>query len=397
MMRPLEKEMFRHFIYGRVNEYFMFKEYRMPKGCVYKDYKKQMAFSHLGLPEGHRTILMMLIRLTVHFEIPISLFILLWHYLKSVILVIITKHENVLDKNIIMGLPAQKVNTLFKQAGIDTRDISVVVSPYCNNSLYDINWGDKVKLHSNLTIKEIHRAFVLACRMAIYIKKKYGKRDCLFRADSSFEYFLCYYFFTKLDVSNKVYFTSINDRWVYLFGHLNNRTVFMQHGALNKNKVLFIMSTVGKADEAFYINKIQRDICNMYMFHNVPQDHYFSLMEFTSNDKLLNNGKKNILLVCENIYYEKEKTIIKDISASNLFNLYVKPHPQNSPDKYIQLQSVYGFVLLGKTDYPAVDYLISYDSTLVHEYQSKGVKTLMYEDDDYDYEYNQLINGVHLN
>lgn len=48
--------------------------------------------------------------------------------------------------------------------------------------------------------------------------------------------------------------------------------------------------------------------------------------------------------------------------------------------------------MLGKTDYPAVDYVISYDSTLVLEYQAKGVKTLMYEDLDYETEYQKLLN-----
>lgn len=387
----LKKEMFRHFIYGRVNEYYMFKEYRMPKGEVYKDYKMQMAFSHIGLPEKRRSILLRLIRLYVLFEVPISLFILVFHYVKSFTLVLVAPQKNILGKDVIMAISAQKVNTLFKQADIDTRMISVVESPYCKNSLYEKGWGEKVKLHSNISLSEVNNAFLLACRMVFFIKKKYGRRDCLFRAESSFEYFLVYYFFKNLDLSNRVYFTSINDRWVYLFGHLKNRTVFLQHGALNKNKVLFIMSKVGKADEAYYINKTQRDICNRYMFKNIPVDKYFSLMEFTSNDKLINNGKKHILLVCENVYFEKEKIIIEEVTSTNRYNLYVKPHPQNSPDKYIQLQQQYGFVMLGKTDYPAVDYLISYDSTLVHEYQSKGVKTLMYEDPDYEVEYNKLI------
>ena len=127
------------------------------------------------------------------------------------------------------------------------------------------------------------------------------------------------------------------------------------------------------------------------MFSNIPEDKYFSQMEYTANDKLLNNGKKHILLVCELIYFEKEKTIIEDIYSTNKFNLYVKPHPQNNPIRYQQLQEIYDFRILGKTDYPAVDYVISYDSTLVLEYQSKGVKTLMYEDADYEEEYKLLL------
>lgn len=390
-MTDLEKQMFRHYIYGRVNEYYMFKEYRMAPGDSYKDFKISLTFSRLGISEKHKALFINLIRLSTHFETTISILILFFRYIKSLFLLIINKKQIIENQNLILNIPCRQINTLFKKASIDTKNIIVVNSPYSKSSLFDKNWGHKVSLYYNLNYKEIVSSFLLSCRMAIFIKKKYGHRDCMFRVYSSFEYFLAYYYFTKINDSNKVYFVSTNDRWTYLFGHLKCRTVFLQHGALNKDKVLYIMSRVGKANEGYYFNQIQRDICNKYMFSNIPEDKYFSQMEYTANDKLLNNGKKHILLVCELIYFEKEKTIIEDIYSTNKYNLYVKPHPQNNPIRYQQLQEIYDFIILGKIDYPAVDYVISYDSTLVLEYQSKGVKTLMYEDADYEEEYKLLL------
>jgi hypothetical protein len=69
-------------------------------------------------------------------------------------------------------------------------------------------------------------------------------------------------------------------------------------------------------------------------------------MEFSANEKLLDNGKKNILLVCELIYFSKEKTIIEELYSTRAYNLYIKPHPQNNPTRYKELQDLYHFVLI---------------------------------------------------
>lgn len=391
-MNYLEKQMFRHYIYGRVNEYYMFKEYRLAPGESYKDFKIALTFSRLGFSEKFRNLILFVLRIASYFEDFYSVLVIYVRFIYSSILVVFTGRINIDNKKIIYGISGQKVNILFKQAKIDTKDICVVKSPYCKSNLYDKNWGEEIPMHSNLTINNVWSAFLLSLRMTFFIRWKYGKRDCMFRSYSSFEYFLCYYFFSKVNKSNAVYYISINDRWTYIFGQLKCKTVFLQHGALNVNKVLFIMGKIGTTDIGYYINKSQRDICNKYMFNNVPKDLYFAQMEFTANEKLLMNGKRNVLLVCETIYFYTEKKIIEEISKTNKYNLYVKPHPQNDPSRYLQLQQVHCFIMLGKTDYPAVDYVISYDSTLVLEYQAKGVKTLMYEDLDYETEYQKLLN-----
>ena len=391
-MNDLDRLMFRHFIYGRVNEYYMFKEYRLQPGQTYKEFRLNMAADYMGLGEKNHRVVNGFLNFLNYFESEISVIITSVRFIKGVFKCIFTKHQSLYGKKVILNVPFQKVKKLFNDAGIATQTITVIESPFLKNDLFKLDFGKKVSLFSGLSINDAWRAYILACRMAFFIKEKYGNRDCIFRAYSSFDYFLAYKYFIRLDNSNTVYFPSINDRWTYLFGHIQNRTVFLQHGGLNRHKVLFIMSKVGKADEAFYINEIQRDICNRYMFTNIPKAHYFAKMEFTSNDKLLNNGKIDILLACELIYYETEEKIIKELSVNQHVNLYVKPHPQNSIVKYEKLNEAYNFVMLGKTDFPKMDYMISYDSTLVLEYQSNGVKTLMYEDPDYEVEYQKLLN-----
>lgn len=391
-MNEVEKQMFRHFIFGRVNEYFMYKEYRVQPGQSYKDFRLNMTADYMGLGENNKRIVHAFLNVIYYSESWISFFIILQRFVTSFVKCLLTKNQAIENKDVILNVPFQKVKKLFRDANIPTEKITVVESPFLKNDLFTQDFGNKINIFSGLTVGDVLRSFALACRMTFFIKKKYGYRDCIFRAYSSFDYFLACFYFNKIDESNIIYFPSINDRWTYLFGHLRNKTVYLQHGGLNRSKVLFIMSKVGKADVGYYINECQRDICNRYMFSNTPEARYFAKMEFSSNDKLRNNGKKDVMLACELIYFETEEKIIKDISDNSHLNLYVKPHPQNSIVKYTALQEQFGFVMLGKTDFPKMDYVISYDSTILLEYQSNGVKTLMYEDPDYQIEYQKLLS-----
>ena len=391
-MKILESQMFRHFIFGRINEFYMYKEYRLQPGQSYKDFRLNMTADYLGIGGRNRVERSLVLYIVYIFETSISLSIILFRFVKSLYFTITTRKERIIGEHVILNVPFQKIKKLFTDAHIPMNSITIVESPYFKKDLFSSGFGRKVSLFSGVSVNEVWRSFLLSCRMTLFIKQKYGYRDCMFRAYSSFDYFLSYFYFHKIDNSNIVYFPSINDRWAYLFGHLENKTVFLQHGGLNKSKVLYIMAKIGKADDAYYINETQRDICNKYMFNDNPRAHYFAAMEFTSNDKLLNNGRIDVMLACELIYFDKEASIIEKIASNPHLNLYVKPHPQNSIVKYLALKDRFDFVLLDKTDFPKMDYLISYDSTLVLEYQTKGVKTLMYEDASFDTDFQNLLS-----
>ena len=48
-------------------------------------------------------------------------------------------------------------------------------------------------------------------------------------------------------------------------------------------------------------------------------------------------------------------------------------------DNYVKLCEKYGYSLLGRTDFPKVDFVISYNSSLAIEYQDAGVQVLIYK------------------
>ena len=101
-------------------------------------------------------------------------------------------------------------------------------------------------------------------------------------------------------------------------------------------------------------------------------------MEFTYNEVLQHNGKKNVLLVCWNNNIDKEWEICKMLYGT--CNLYIKPHPGDKDNpEYPKMAERYQCIIIPKTGYPHVDVVVSYDSTLADEYEDVGVKVVRYD------------------
>jgi len=89
------------------------------------------------------------------------------------------------------------------------------------------------------------------------------------------------------------------------------------------------------------------------------------------------------------LFFEKEKEIIEDLSKKNI-NLYVKPHPHSLFDPYEKLNISNNFVILQREDFPKVDIVISYSSTLATAYENYGIKVLNYDDELFKYKYEKI-------
>ena len=90
--------------------------------------------------------------------------------------------------------------------------------------------------------------------------------------------------------------------------------------------------------------------------------------------------KKSVLIVSNYyIFAEKEESIIKQLQNLDI-EIYLKNHPSHANSLYDEMRSKYKFNFIGglETKLPAVDLLISYDSTLACESASIGSKVLYY-------------------
>lgn len=376
--------MFRSYLLGYLNEYHCYKTYFATfDDKSYKEFKIKRMLNYLKIPPNFTNLFSKGIQLLSIVEIPISLTILLYNFIKCYVILLCTPSIKIQHAKLMLGLNYDKIPfiNMTKSVDLTYENITIIKIPTVSTNYDDYK---TISIFSGLKFKDIVKAYAYALKMVFFIKKKYHKRDLLFRSYSSFEYFLCYFFVTKSDQTNEYYFEALYDRWANLFGSIEHKTYLIQHGILD-DRVKF--KKVGKVDFAYYIDKKQKEICENILFKNIPVAYYRKPINLDSTEKLLKNGFKNILLICNLIFFDKEKEIVKNLKDKKV-NLYVKPHPKDNKVRYENLQLNNKFILLEKGDYLKVDIVISYISTLATEYENNGILVLRHTDksfqDDYD-------------
>ena len=283
-----------------------------------------------------------------------------------------------------LGLNSNKItfDNMMKSVDLICENIIIIKTP---NVSFKYSNYKTISIFSGLKFKDVTKAYVYAFKMVFFIKKKYHKRDFFFRSYSSFEYFVAYFFVTESDKTNEYYFHSLIDRYSCLFGGIEHKTYFIQHGIINDQ---LKMRKIGKADYAYFIDKKQKEICEKILFKNIPVAYYRKPINIDSTEKILKNGFKNILLICNLLFFDKEKDIIENLKDKKI-NLYVKPHPRDKNAHYENLQLNNKFILLETTDYIKADIVISYVSTLATEYENNGILVLRHSDNSFQYDFDQ--------
>jgi hypothetical protein len=276
--------------------------------------------------------------------------------------------------------------TMMKSVDISEDDITMLEIPsiQISHTMYK-----RISIFSGIDFTDILKAYYNSFIMIFFINKKYGKRDLFFRAYSSFEYFLVYFYANKSDKTNKYYFDATICRWAYLLCDLPHEKHFIQHGVITDN-VKF--KRVGKVDYAYYINKNQKELIEKILFKNKPVSFYRRGTILNHSNILVTNKLKNILLICHSLFFDIEKKIISELTRLNV-NLYVKPHPNTSYQPYEDLNFSYNFILLQKMDFPKVDIVISYFSTLAVEYESNGTEVLIHTDEFFQQRFNAFLRN----
>ena len=380
--------MFNFYLYGYLNDYHAQMPYLSHNDDLsYKEFKVDKVISYLKLSSKYSELFKRFTWLISIFEILFSLLKLSFTFINYSLVNLFTPSKKITNTNLMLGLNTNKAffTNMMNSLDVGKGDIVILEIPSIKTKYLDYK---QISMFTGIDFKDLLRSYYYSFKMIFFMKKKYNKRDFLFRAYSSFEYFLCYFFIEKSDKTNKYYFDSLYDRWAYLFGDTHHKTYFIQHGVIN-DKVKF--KRIGKVNYAYYINVKQKNICEKILFNNIPVAFYRKNTSLGGVSKLLKNGKKNILLICNIVFFDREKEIIKGLSKINI-NLYVKPHPTNSYHPYENLMLLNNFILLQKEDLPKVDFVISYFSTLAIEYESNGVEVLMYDDELFQTKWDNLIN-----
>lgn len=353
---------------------------------TYKELKKDRAKEKLveyGMPRWAAT---MSIKVAQHIETFVSLMMCTFMFLNYSLKYVRTNRLSFQGEKFFPKLNAQEniVKNLYGSIGMGTQDLTVIDIPEQYTKYKEFK---TVSVFSGITYGQLWKSFITSLRLTCFVIRKYKSKDLLFRTYSSFPFFLCYFFVENLDNSNELIFYNHYDRWMYLFGNSHLRKTYVQHGKLWHDHIKRI-----KCDVAYYINANQREILEYTLFDNKPEAKYRKVFDYSGMDKLKDNHFKNLLIVCISTYSDQHTGVVKELYGGKV-NIYLKPHPRDNMDIYNNLQKKYPeIVLLGKFDYPKVDYVLSYESTLADEYEMHDIPVLKYNDIDFKEKFDLLKN-----
>lgn len=371
------KKIFKLYLYGYLNTRMAARIIEENSGENTYERKKKDLVNYLKINRWPSPIITILCFIIKRLELPLSLLIETIRFIYAIVLKIKYIHRPSIDEipDLYIGIRELRLGIMLKNARINANSITVVSLPFDNNDDIYTNYKT-IHLLSLCTITNIWKSYIYSIRLSILMNHKYGSKDLFFRYYSSFEFFLIYFFVTNSH-SCRFYYSDNYSRWAFLFGNFQGDTVYLQHGMVGDDINSFIKTGCPKT--AYFINEHQKRLICKYLFCSKPVTYYMSGLEFTSNEKLLDNGNLNVLLVCRSFFLESEKKISLILSMIPHINVYIKPHPLDAIDEYIILCDSFGYTLLGRSDFPKVDFVVAYNSTLALEYQDAGVQVHIYK------------------
>ncbi len=374
MNNEIKKKSFRYYAYGYLNgKYILLNRIKKEE---YKTFKRKAVLSYLKLDVTNITIQNFILLLLRIIELPFTLVFVLYLFVKYIFTKLLYERDEVIisDKTVFF-VKEPKMQSLIEKARLRVEDFLMVTYPG-EKLTQQFEKFDKVSVLPLLSYYDLFKIFVYSIEYCCYFYFKF-KNDFLFRLYSCYEFFATMQFIEKLGRSNTLLCTETYTRWAFMMSDQNHNSVFLQHGMIGDG--IGFLKKVGSPDIGYFINKDQITNCCYSLFINQPVSYVMDGLKFTGNDKLITNGKKHLLLVCRYTDYDLESKIVRTVTDNGEYNLYVKPHPLYPCDNYKRLSEETGCVLLGKTDYPKVDVVISYKSTLALEYADAGIVVLRHD------------------
>lgn len=183
----------------------------------------------------------------------------------------------------------------------------------------------------------------------------------------------------RIAKSSTMVFCNQSDKWALLFDSIpSDSKILLQHG---------VVSTWGKTPYR---------LKNIDIFYSMTRDTWKDAYEviLECNPRLVfmeptielfdthAEGFK-VLIVADIVQLDTEKEILKLLSSNKNVIVYLKKHPALVNDQcYRDLQKEYCFNYITEKQFPKVDFVVSYYSTLAYEYLSYNIPVYIYQDKD---------------
>lgn len=230
-----------------------------------------------------------------------------------------------------------------------------------------------------------------------------------FLSYKAFEWCITDYALRHVPENVELMYSYICDRFAIMIDKLPHREkTLIQHGTMHfGNNTLEIPYLEWHPEKGFYIwNSLYKSSpSKVYCFtetdkwalaNSVIQNEPEYICTGYGFKPAFKPKKKSILIVGNYyIFAKKEEYLLKQLQDLDI-EIYLKNHPSHANSLYDEMRHKYRFNFIGglDTNLPAVDLLISYDSTLAYEYASIGTRVLYYGHFDIDNVHESLANEL---
>lgn len=198
---------------------------------------------------------------------------------------------------------------------------------------------------------------------------------------SSFEWFLSYYTLRQFSFKS-IYYANHYDRWAIMFDSLEAESKnLIQHGLIidgfspptKQVNTSCLFCYEERQKELFFKLVIEGDTCKV--------SYLKTTLHYTISPP---SNRFSVLMVsCHPISFEREKKLMPMLPKE--ITLYIKPHPLFPSKDYNEINNIENVYLIDDPDdFPNVDLVISYNSTLGFNYEVSGKKVIYYEDNSVD-------------
>ena len=320
------------------------------------------------------------------------LLLMLYVFLSFVMLlvrIVKSKHVTLADGNyFIAATPFSK--SINSRVNRHIGDACWIMNYNNNHSAYDIKSGMYVSCLQLINIKDIFASTFETIIVYVLLMQKFGP---FYMLDSlnALQWFVFYRACKQIPSTSHIYFINHKDRWAFLEDKIEcAHKTLIQHGT-----------------ERIYCSKdeaARRGLLPVgcYYVHNIPNRYHTLNKIITLSDQetealknsildchpffivggygfdtySLNSERFSVLIICHSgVYFDKEIEIIKSLQDLDI-DIYVKNHPTQTNKGFEELARSCEFTLITEQKFPHVNLVVTYDSTLAHEYQSRGVEVL---------------------
>jgi len=242
-----------------------------------------------------------------------------------------------------------------------------------------------ISIKQVLKPKDILNSFWDSFLTPFIIWKKFGHYYLLVSLNS-FNWYTYFYAASKIPFDSELFFLDHKDRWALLEDKvLVRKKSLIQHGkeaaVTPKNRVV-VADGVYCHDMPYKFKTIDTVYCfsekeyialTHSIISNTPQK---VIIGFDFKTTPVETSAFSVLIIGnQELFANVEEQIIAGLQDKEVV-LYVKGHPTQSNVFYQQLLTKYYFHLIKGSEFPMVNMVVSYSSTLALEYESVGVEVL---------------------